>query len=82
MNVAGAIAPAIESFAAAHVVYLLRTVSEWTWIQAVQRLLPFCGDLAENAGAVRAELTDWERISTERDFEKALEGGIFTGVDV
>jgi len=81
MDVAGAIAPAIESFAAAHVVYLLRTVSEWTRIRAVQRLLPFCGDLTENAGAIRAELTDWERISTERDFEKALEEGIFTGVD-
>jgi len=75
VDVAAALAPAIDRFTADHVVHLLRTVADWIRISIVHRLLPLCKDLSIHAGVVRAELTDWERINTERDFERALAGG-------
>ena len=34
-------------------------------------LLPFCVDLDSNSGLILDELTSWEKVSIERDFEKA-----------
>jgi hypothetical protein len=75
-DVAVLIAPAVSNFTCAYIVALVRSVSDWMRTQFVQKLLQFCTDLQTNSGLILAELSDWERISTERDFEQALKSRV------
>ena len=71
-DVAELIAPAVGNFSCEYVVTLLRSISDWLRIQFVQKLLPLCVDVKTNSNSILNELTEWETISTERDFENAL----------
>ena len=71
-DVAEIVAKAVEEFTCAYVVALIRSISDWLRIQFVQKLLPLCVDAKSNSSSVLNELTDWERISTEREFENVL----------
>ena len=57
-----------------YVVAALRAVSEWLRTPLLSKVLPLCRDLSDNAARIRAELTDWELVCTERDFEQATGG--------
>ena len=67
------VAPAIENFTCVYVVAILRSVSEWLRIQFVQKLIPLCSDLKTNSSLILDEMSDWEKVSTERDFANALQ---------
>ena len=60
------------SFTHEYVIAAIRTVSDWLRTPTIQKILPFCKDLHANVGKIKAELTDWEKVCTERDFEQAL----------
>ena len=68
------VAPAIENFTCAYVVAILRSgVPGWLRIQFVQKLIPLCSDLKTNSSLILDEMSDWEKVSTERDFANALQ---------
>jgi len=67
------VAPAIANFTCEYVVAILRSVSEWLRIQFVQKLIPLCSDLNTNSSLILNEMSDWEKVSTERDFANALQ---------
>ncbi len=71
-EVAELIAPAVGNFTCDYIVVLIRSTADWLRIQFVQKLLPFCVDVKTNSDSILNELTDWEKISTERDFHKVL----------
>ena len=65
------VAPLVENFTCEYVVALLKVVPNYLRTQIVSKLLPFCVDLDSNSGLILDELTSWEKVSIERDFEKA-----------
>ena len=52
----------------------VRDVSERLRTPLLSNVLPLCRDLSENAARIRSELTHWELVCTERDFEQAAGG--------
>jgi len=68
-EVADMVASKIPNFSSAHVVAAYRIVAEWVREQVVRKLLPHTKDLETNSNVILSELTDWERICLERDFE-------------
>jgi len=71
-DVAVLVASVVTNFGCAYVVAILGSVSDWMRIQFVQKMIPLCADLRQNKSLILNELTDWERVSTEHDFEVAL----------
>lgn len=70
-EVANLVAENVENFICAHVVAAYRIVAEWTREQLVRKLLPYCTDVKENSHLIMENLTSWERVCLERDFEQA-----------
>lgn len=66
------LAGVVKNFNCAYAAFVLRKVPDWLRIQTVQKMIPFCIDLKTNKSVLVNELSDWERISTERDFENAI----------
>lgn len=75
LDVAQVLCPVIHNFTCSYSVAILRSVTNWLRIQFVQAMLPYIVDLKKNKEVLVAELSDWERISTEKDFETALLNG-------
>jgi len=73
-DIAALVAPSVKggNFSHEYVISAIRVVSDWLRTPTITKILPFCKDLHANAGRIKAELTDWERVCTERDFEQAL----------
>jgi len=73
-DIAALIAPSVKggNFTHEYVISAIRVVSDWLRTPTITKILPFCKDLDANAGRIKAELTDWEKVCTERDFEQAL----------
>ena len=73
-DVAALIATSVRegNFTHEYVIAAIRVVSEWLRTPTLSKLLPLCKDLHENVRRIKAELTDWEKVCTERDFEQAL----------
>ena len=71
-KVAVAVAGAMPQFSCAHVVAALRTTSEWNRSAVTEQLLPYSRDLVQNQQIILAELSDWEKLTTERAFANAL----------
>eukprot|EP00985_Skeletonema_marinoi_P006822 scaffold2995_cov140-Skeletonema_marinoi.AAC.5 len=73
-DIAALIAPSVRGgiFTHEYVISAIRVVSDWLRTPTITKILPFCKDLHANAGKIKAELTDWEKVCTERDFEQAL----------
>lgn len=66
------LAGVVQNFNCAYAVMILRKIPDWLRIQTVQKMIPFCTDLKTNKSVLINELSDWERISTERDFENEI----------
>ena len=73
-EMAALVAPSVRSYTHEYVVAALRAVADWLRTPLLSKALPLCSDLRENAAKIRAELTDWELVCTERDFEQATGG--------
>ena len=71
VDVANILCPHIHDFTCVYSVAILRSVPNFIRIQFVQAMLPHICDLHENKGLLLAELSDWERVCTERDFDNA-----------
>jgi hypothetical protein len=73
-KVAALVAPEVGEYTHECVVAALRAVSERLRTPLLSNVLPLCRDLSENAARIRSELTHWELVCTERDFEQAAGG--------
>eukprot|EP00523_Entomoneis_sp_CCMP467_P018279 CAMPEP_0168819566 /NCGR_PEP_ID=MMETSP0726-20121227/8368_1 /TAXON_ID=265536 /ORGANISM="Amphiprora sp., Strain CCMP467" /LENGTH=563 /DNA_ID=CAMNT_0008871987 /DNA_START=1 /DNA_END=1692 /DNA_ORIENTATION=- len=72
-KVAEAVAHRIgDSFSCAYVVAALETTNEWNRATVVEKTLPRVADLRENQESIKQAMTEWEKLVTERAFEKAL----------
>ena len=71
---AALIAPAIRSgkFTHEYVVAALHVVAAWLRIPLIERLVPLCVDLEENASIILSKLSDWERVCTQQYFQDSL----------
>ena len=72
VDVVNVLARNVNAFTCFYAVVVLRSVSNWLRIQIVQTMIPCIVDLRDSKSVLLNELSDWERISTEQDFEKAL----------
>jgi hypothetical protein len=72
VDVANLLCPHIQNFTCVYAVAILRSVSHFLRIQFVQAMLPHIVDLDANKSVLLTELSEWERVCTERDFESAL----------
>ena len=72
VDVANIICPHIHDFTCVYAVAILRSVSNFLRVQFVQAMLPHICDLQENKRVLLTELSDWEKVCTERDFDNAL----------
>lgn len=62
------------TFSSEFLIAALRCVSSWLRVTLVEKLLPFCKDLDQNSGKILLELSEWERICTQKTFEDAAKG--------
>lgn len=74
VEVIDVLAAEVKNFSCDYATIILRTVPSWLRIQVVQRMIPHIVDLKTNKGNLLKELSDWERLSTENDFENAMNG--------
>lgn len=67
-DIAAFVAPSVKggNFTHEYVISAIRVVSDWLRTLTLAKLLPLCKDLQANAGRIKAELTDWEKICTDR----------------
>lgn len=72
VDIVNVLARNVNAFTCFYAVVVLRSVSNWLRIQIVQTMIPCIVDLRDSKSVLLNELSDWERISTEQDFEKAL----------
>ena len=56
------------------IVYV-RATKQWNRATMVEALLQYCNDKQANSGIIRNELSDWEKITTQSAFDKALTYG-------
>ena len=68
-KVVALVAPEVMAYTHECVVAVLRAVLERLWTPLLSYVLPLCRDLSENATRIRSELTHWEFVCTEQDFE-------------
>mmetsp|Transcript_19736 Transcript_19736/g.28117 ORF Transcript_19736/g.28117 Transcript_19736/m.28117 type:complete len:588 (-) Transcript_19736:1852-3615(-) len=73
-DIAALIAPSVRGgkFTHEYVIAAIRVVPDWLRTPTISKLLPLCKDLHANVGKIKAELTDWEKVCTQRDFEQAM----------
>jgi hypothetical protein len=71
-EVAATIAPVIHEFNCKYIIAVLRNVAEWMRVTMVKRLIPHAEDFNTNSDSILSELTDWEKLSTEREFQNCL----------
>ena len=71
-DVAELLAAKVENFTCKYASNILYKTTDWMRILVVQKMLPHCIDLKENSSDLLKNLSDWERLSTERDFENAI----------
>lgn len=62
----------IHNFTCVYAVAILRSVATFLRIQFIQAMLPHIVDLSTNKSMLLGELSDWEKVCTERDFDNAL----------
>ena len=62
-----------SGFTCAHVVAALNVASEWNRATVVEKNISYCSDLVTNQDQILSQLTDWEKLVTERAFAKALD---------
>ncbi|GFH50076.1 hypothetical protein CTEN210_06552 [Chaetoceros tenuissimus] len=62
----------VKNFTCKYASNILYKTTDWMRILVVQKMLPHCIDLKENSSDLLKNLSDWERLSTERDFENAI----------
>jgi hypothetical protein len=72
IDVVNVLCPHIHNFTCVYAVAILRSVPNFLRIQFVQAMLPHIVDLSTNKAMLLAELSDWEKVCTERDVDKAL----------
>ena len=51
----------------------LNVASEWNRATVVEKTISYCSDLVTNHDQILSQLTDWEKLVTERAFAKALD---------
>jgi hypothetical protein len=73
-KVAYSVAEKISNFSCDHVVRAIKACDEWNVAATVEKLIPFCKDLAENQDSIKNELSSWDQLVVERAFANALEG--------
>lgn len=73
-DMAALIAPEVSNYTHEYIIAALRVVSDWLRTPLLSKVLPLCSDLSENANKIKAELTDWELVCTQQDFEEATGG--------
>lgn len=73
-DIAALIAPSVKggNFTHEYVITAIKVVPDWLRTPTISKLLPLCKDLHANVGKIKAELTDWEKVCTQRDFEQAM----------
>lgn len=62
----------VENFTCKYASNILYKTTDWMRILVVQKMLPHCIDLKENQSDLLKNLSNWERLSTERDLENAI----------
>ena len=74
---AALIGPTVNAcnFTHQYIIAALRVVSDWIRTPLLTKVLPLCTDLNENRDTIMAELTDWELVCTQREFESAANNG-------
>lgn len=72
IDVANALCPHVYNFTCVYAVAILRSVSNFLRIQFIQAMLPHIHNLEKDKAVLLAELSEWEKVCTERDFENAL----------
>lgn len=73
-DIAALIAPSVRGgkFTHEYVITAIKVVPGWLRTPTISKLLPLCKDLHANVGKIKAELSDWEKVCTQRDFEQAM----------
>jgi len=72
-RVAGLLAPIVDQFSCAHCVEAIKCTADWNRPSMVSAVVPYCFDLKRNKGLIERELTEWERVVTQHDFDTALQ---------
>ena len=69
------LAPAMNggNFTHEYIIAALRVVSDWIRTQLLSKLLPLCTDIKKNVNVIGMELTEWEMVCAQRDFDLALQ---------
>jgi len=72
-EVAALVGPLVNAcnFTHQYIIAALQAVADWLRTPLLTKVLPLCTDLNENGDRIKAELTDWELVCTQRDFESA-----------
>jgi len=72
-EVAALVGPLVNAcnFTHRYIIAALGAVADWLRTPLLTKVLPLCTDLNENGDRIKAELTDWELVCTQRDFESA-----------
>ena len=73
-EVAALVGPVVNAcnFTHQYIIAALQVVADWLRTPLLTKVLPLCTDLNENGDRIKAELTDWELVCTQRDFESAV----------
>jgi len=61
-----------DCFTCRYAAAAVRNASEWNRSNMTQRLVPLCVDIAVDHGLIRRELSEWDQIVTNREFEDAI----------
>jgi len=71
-EVATLTAGAIQNFSCDHCIAAIRVATDFVRSNMLEKLLPLCVDLRTGQGKIKAELTDWEVLTSQNCFSKAL----------
>ncbi|KAL7541898.1 hypothetical protein ACHAWF_007050, partial [Thalassiosira exigua] len=71
-DMAALVAPVVNAcnFTHPYVIAALRVVADWIRTPLLSKVLPLCKDLDVNASKIKEELSDWELVCTQGDFEQ------------
>jgi hypothetical protein len=71
-KIASVLAAKIPNVTCQYVVAAVRAASDWNRSTMVERLVPLVTDLVANQHIILAQLSDWDKVVTERVFQQAL----------
>lgn len=74
-KVAELLATGVHNFQCHHVISAIATCSEWNRATIVEKTIPFCNDLALNKDKILNVLSEWDKLVTQKAFDKALSHG-------